>query len=106
MIVYDIRCIEDNIRKMCSDLVHDAVVIGLNRPLPCLLVESFSDDLDANTCHKLATEIVSRTSPFNERLFRYEHIDDPKRILVLEKGTLPRTKVRTCVCVTLILAKI
>ncbi|KAJ7704927.1 putative amp-CoA ligase [Mycena rosella] len=88
----DTKCIEDNIRKTCGDLVHDAVVLGTNRPCPVLFVESLTGLSDDSQVLELANEIIRRTTVFNQRLFLYERIENPKHIRVLSQGTLPRTK--------------
>ncbi|KAJ7483260.1 putative amp-CoA ligase [Mycena latifolia] len=88
----DTKSIEDNIRKTCADLVHDAVVLGTNRPCPVLFVETLIDSSNDSQNLKLANEIIQRTAAFNQRLFLYERIENPKHIKILSKGTLPRTK--------------
>ncbi|KAI0676592.1 acetyl-CoA synthetase-like protein [Trametes maxima] len=88
----DTKNIEDNVRKTCQDLVHDAVVVGSGRPFPGLIVESAIDGLDEAKGKKVAQTIAERTAELNKRLFAHERIEDPKRILVVDRGTLPRTK--------------
>ncbi|KAI0312670.1 acetyl-CoA synthetase-like protein [Amylostereum chailletii] len=75
----DTKNIEDNVRKTCTDLVHDVVVIGTHRPAPCLVRQL------------VAQEIVARTLAFNERQFAHERIQDPKKVFMVDQGTLPRT---------------
>ncbi|KAI0657005.1 acetyl-CoA synthetase-like protein [Cubamyces menziesii] len=88
----DTKNIEDNVRKTCADLVHDAVVVGSGRTHACLVVESAASGLSAEQRHELAQTVAARTADFNKRLFAHERIEDPKRIIVVERGTLPRTK--------------
>ncbi|KAI8976643.1 acetyl-CoA synthetase-like protein [Trametes punicea] len=88
----DTKSIEDNVRKTCADLVHDAVVVGSGRTAACLVVESARDGLSEEQRREVARTISARTADFNKRLFPHERIEDPKRILVVDKGTLPRTK--------------
>lgn len=88
------RSIEDNVRKTCEGLVHDAVVIGSGRTAPVLVVESTENGLDVPAQAVLVHTIIERTAEFNKRAFAHERIEDPKRILVVDRGTLPRTKVR------------
>ncbi|EGN93838.1 hypothetical protein SERLA73DRAFT_63440 [Serpula lacrymans var. lacrymans S7.3] len=89
----DTKSMEDIVRKACGDLIKDVVVVGLNRPRPVLMVEISDKTLSGMERHEIAEEIIARLAPHNERLFTHERIDDPKRILVLEEGNLPRTKV-------------
>lgn len=88
------RSIEDNVRKTCEGLVHDAVVIGSGRTAPVLVVESTESALDVPAQAVLVHTIIERTAEFNKRAFAHERIEDPKRILIVDRGTLPRTKVR------------
>jgi hypothetical protein len=66
------RSIEDQVRKTCADLVHDAVVVGFALPAPGLVVESVQADLDDAGRFQLAEQIVEKLSPFNERLYMHE----------------------------------
>ncbi|KAJ6600810.1 putative amp-CoA ligase [Mycena sp. CBHHK59/15] len=88
----DTKAIEDNVRKTCEGLIHDAVVVGTNRAKPVLFVETTGGGLSDEENFKLAEKIISRTKLFNERLFPHERINNPRQIRVLPKGTLPRTK--------------
>ncbi|KAJ7136297.1 putative amp-CoA ligase [Mycena filopes] len=88
----DTKSIEDNVRKTCEDLVHDAVVLGTSRSCPVLFIETHTELSDDAQKLALATEIIRRTQTFNQRLFLNERIEDPNHIRVLVKGTLPRTK--------------
>ena len=94
------RNVEDHIRKTCSDLVYDVVMVGSGRLHPCLVVESVAKGLADADRQRISREIVTRTADFRTRLFPHERIEDAKRVLVVEQGTLPRTKVSRClVCV-------
>ncbi|KZT05761.1 putative amp-CoA ligase [Laetiporus sulphureus 93-53] len=88
----DSKSVEDHVRKTCSDLVHDVVVIAEGRPGPALLVESIRPNLSERERKQVAEEIVKRSKEFNARVFKEEQINNPGRILVLDKGQLPRTK--------------
>ncbi|OJT05027.1 hypothetical protein TRAPUB_4183 [Trametes pubescens] len=88
----DTKSIEDNVRKTCEGLVHDAVVIGSGRTAPVLVVESTESGLDVPAQAVLVHTIIERTAEFNKRAFAHERIEDPKRILIVDRGTLPRTK--------------
>jgi hypothetical protein len=96
LIISSIRSIEDNVRKTCADLVHDVVVLGTDRRCPVLFVETSKDISDDSQKLELSNEIIHRTAVFNQRLFLYERIEDPKHIRILSRGALPRTKVRCC----------
>ena len=80
-------------RKTCADLVHDVVVVGTGRAVPSLIVEAKGSGLTEEQKSALSQTIVERTKEFNEKLFRHEKIQDPRRVFIVEKGTLPRTKV-------------
>ncbi|KAI0720832.1 acetyl-CoA synthetase-like protein [Cerioporus squamosus] len=88
----DTKNVEDNIRRSCSDLVHDVVMVGTGRLYPVLIVESAVSGLNDEEKKRISQEIVDRTAEFNRRLFIHERVEDPKRVFVVEKGTLPRTK--------------
>ncbi|TFK91211.1 acetyl-CoA synthetase-like protein [Polyporus arcularius HHB13444] len=88
----DTKNVEDTVRKLCSDLVHDVVMVGTGRLYPVLIVESAVSGLSEEDKKRISQEIVDRTAEFNRRLFIHERVEDPKRVFVVEKGTLPRTK--------------
>ena len=83
-----LRSIEDNVRATCGDLVFECVVVGNGRPTPALFVEPLEkctmDD------EKLKEEIIGRMTEFNSRGYVHERITT-KHIVVVERGTLPRT---------------
>lgn len=89
------RNIEDIVRKACPELVHDVVVVGSGRAFPCLIVESAVpvDGLADEKRSSVAEEIVKKTAELGKSLYAHERIQDPRRVLVVEKGTLPRTRV-------------
>lgn len=87
------RSYEDNVRRTCSDLVHDVVVLCSNRPFTCMFVEALDSNFDGSSFLELAKEVVRRNAAYTERLFLYERVDDPSHIYILKKGSLPRTKV-------------
>ncbi|KAJ7182755.1 hypothetical protein C8R43DRAFT_868796 [Mycena crocata] len=90
----DTKAIEDNVRKSCEGLLHDAVVLGTNRAKPLLFVETTaSAEIEEDKRQNLIDEIIARTKPFNERLFPHERVDNPKQIRLVPQGTLPRNKV-------------
>ena len=87
------RSIEDGIRSNCEDLIEDVVVVGQMRPAPCMFVESKRSGLTEDEALDLKVQIIARLKTFNKRLFRSERVESPGRILILDKGTLPRTTV-------------
>ena len=68
-------------------------MVGTGRLHPCLVVESVAKGLADADRQRISQEIISRTADFRTRLFPHERIEDAKRVLVVEQGTLPRTKV-------------
>ncbi|KAI0349196.1 hypothetical protein OH77DRAFT_1594358 [Trametes cingulata] len=88
----DTKNMEEIVRKNCADLVHEVVVVGTGRAFPCLIVESTAGNLTEVEHKDVSEKILQRISEFNKGLFPHERIQDPKRILVVEKGTLPRTR--------------
>ncbi|TFY61926.1 hypothetical protein EVJ58_g4190 [Rhodofomes roseus] len=83
----DTRAIEDNVRTMCGDLVAECVVVGYGRPSPALFVEP-KVEIEGG---KLRKDIIRRTRHFHSRRYMHERIVDPKFVVVVPKGTLPRT---------------
>lgn len=82
-------------RNSCADIVHEVVVVGSNRPLPCLFLE-IRVDVPFDTAiakEKIAQTVIQRSATFNQRLFPYERIDESIRIHMLAVNSLPRTKV-------------
>ncbi|CAA7266896.1 unnamed protein product [Cyclocybe aegerita] len=89
----DANSIEENVKKMCKDILHDAAAVGENRPLACLFIEALpSAEVGGKSEEALVAEVIARTKEFNQRLFTYERIEDPRRIFVVPHGSLPRTK--------------
>ncbi|VUC31885.1 unnamed protein product [Clonostachys rosea] len=85
----DTKSIEDNAMDLCgADLISAAVCVGTGRPSPVLLVEPLTD---ATPDAPLNEEILRRVTPFHERRYDHERIENAKHILVVPKGTLPRT---------------
>ncbi|KAH9917141.1 acetyl-CoA synthetase-like protein [Epithele typhae] len=90
----DTKAIEENVMKTCGDLVHSCVVIGHQRVCPLLVVELLASGIDAAddpTHTAVRNEILERTAAFNSRLFPHEKITNPRCILVVPEGSLPRT---------------
>ncbi|KAI9457728.1 acetyl-CoA synthetase-like protein [Russula earlei] len=83
----DTKAIEDNVRATCGDLVSECVVVGNGRPSPALFIETNSDMPQL----KLKREILRRTRQFHSRRYLHERISSADVIVVVEKGSLPRT---------------
>jgi len=83
----DTKAIEDNVRATCCDLVTECVVVGNGRPSPALFIETSSDMPQP----KLKREILRRTRQFHSRRYLHERITSTDMILIVEKGSLPRT---------------
>jgi acyl-coenzyme A synthetase/AMP-(fatty) acid ligase len=83
----DTKAIEDNIRATCCDLVAECVVVGNGRPSPALFIETNSDLPQP----KLKREVLRRTRQFHSRRYLHERIASADMIVIVEKGSLPRT---------------
>ncbi|KAL6407600.1 hypothetical protein AUP68_08619 [Ilyonectria robusta] len=90
----DTRAIEDNAMEVCSeDLISAAVVVGSGRPSPALFVEPRQEITKESLRDALAfkNEILRRITPFHERRYIHERIEDARLIILVPKSTLPRT---------------
>ncbi|KAJ7585901.1 acetyl-CoA synthetase-like protein [Mycena floridula] len=88
----DTKSIEDNLLRICPDLVQQCVVVGHYKPAPVLLVEPIDVSFNYETgSDALKEEILKRTLTFNERVYPHEQIRDPSRIVIIKTGSLPRT---------------
>ncbi|CAA7268855.1 unnamed protein product [Cyclocybe aegerita] len=88
----DTKSIEDNILVVCADLVQNCVVVGHYKPGVVLLVEPTIVDLaDESAVSGLKARILERHVSFNNRLFDHERIKHAFQIVVVPRGTLPRT---------------
>lgn len=86
----DTRSIEDNIMESCArDLIDGAVVVGSGRVSPAVLVER-KEQVEGDD-EVLKQEILKRITPFHERRYMHERIDDSRLIIVVPKGSLHRT---------------
>ncbi|KAI0286989.1 acetyl-CoA synthetase-like protein [Russula aff. rugulosa BPL654] len=83
----DTKAIEDNVRATCGDLVTECVVVGNGRPSPALFIETNSDMSQP----KLKREVLRRTRQFHTRRYLHERIVSADMIVIVEKGSLPRT---------------
>jgi len=87
--IRQLRSIEDNVRATCDELVFECVVVGNGRPSPALFFEA--SEGCTMVSEELKEEIIRRTSEFNSRRFIHERITSTKHVIVVERGTLPRT---------------
>ena len=87
--IRQLRSIEDNVRATCDELVYECVVVGNGRPSPALFVEA--SERCTMDSEELKEEIIRRMNEFNSRRFVHESITSTKHVIVIERGTLPRT---------------
>lgn len=83
----DTKAIEDNARAMCGGLIAECVVVGSGRPSPVMFIEPVSE-MDHD---KLKKEIIRKTRQFHSRRYLHERITSPNMVVVVPRGTLPRT---------------
>ncbi|KAF5356475.1 hypothetical protein D9757_012473 [Collybiopsis confluens] len=83
----DTKSIEDNARAMCGPLLSECIAVGTGRPSPVLFVETDSD-MDHS---RLKKEIFRKIRHFHSRRYLHESIHSAKMIVIVPKGTLPRT---------------
>ena len=84
-----LRSIEDNVRATCGELVFECIVVGNARPSPTLFIEASKKcTMDSE---ELKEEIIRRTSQFHSCRYIHERITSTKHVIVIERGTLPRT---------------
>ncbi|THH20855.1 hypothetical protein EW146_g586 [Bondarzewia mesenterica] len=83
----DTKAIEDNVRTTCSELISECIVVGNGRPSPTLFIEPASDCDHA----KLKRDILRRTRQFHSRRYLHERITSAAMIVIVQRGSLPRT---------------
>ncbi|KAJ7498533.1 hypothetical protein FB451DRAFT_1117113 [Mycena latifolia] len=81
------KTIEDNARAMCGALISECVVVGNGRPNPLMFVEPATD----MEPEKLKVEIIRKTRLFHSRRYIHERIPSAEMIIVVPRGSLPRT---------------
>ena len=92
LIIDHIRSVEDNVRATCGELVFECIVVGNGRPSPALFVEASEQcTMDGE---KLKEEIIRRTRRFHSRRYTHERITSTTYVVVVERGTLPRTSTK------------
>ena len=67
----------------------DCVTVGSGRPSPALLVEP-TEHVERDAIPRI---IIERLSAFNHSRLPHERLDDPRLVLVVKRGALPRTVV-------------
>ncbi|KAI0370589.1 acetyl-CoA synthetase-like protein [Pilatotrama ljubarskyi] len=85
----DTRAIEDNVRQTCADLIAECIVVGNGRPSPALFVEPALGVQMGDA--QLRREIIRRIRHFHSRRYLHERITSAKMVVVVPRGTLPRT---------------
>ncbi|KAG5807892.1 hypothetical protein H9Q74_006853 [Fusarium xylarioides] len=94
-LVCDAGSLEAEAMQVCeADLISAVSVIGYGRPSPAMIVEPKNDDIlksGDDSLTKLKEEILRRISPFHERKYLHERIDNLRLVFVVPQGTLPRT---------------
>ncbi|KAL0576084.1 hypothetical protein V5O48_005883 [Marasmius crinis-equi] len=94
----DTKAIEDSVRRTCSDLISDCIVVGYGRPSPTLFIEPATaleggvQAMEEN--ENLKQMIFERIRPFNSLFRTNERIASPTLILVVPRNTLPRTETK------------
>ncbi|KAJ7693901.1 hypothetical protein B0H17DRAFT_932562 [Mycena rosella] len=81
------KAIEDNARAMCGELISECVVVGNGRPNPLMFVEPGT----AMEHEKLRVDIIRKTRLFHSRRYVHERIPSAEMIIVVPRGSLPRT---------------
>ncbi|KAM0420436.1 hypothetical protein ACHAPT_011728 [Fusarium lateritium] len=95
----DTSSIEANAMETCGDdLVDAVVVVGAGRPSPAMVIELREgasmgpEEQDSEVrLWRVKNEILFRINPFHKRRYMHERIDDARFILIVPRGTLPRT---------------
>ncbi|WZH45574.1 AMP-binding domain-containing protein [Fusarium acuminatum] len=95
----DTLSIEVNVMETCGDdLVNAVVVVGVKRPCPTIVIEPKDKslleyegaDVEASV-QRLKEDVLRRITPFHQRRYTHERIEDTRYIIVVPQGTLPRT---------------
>ncbi|KAF5568175.1 hypothetical protein FNAPI_295 [Fusarium napiforme] len=95
----DTMSIEANVMETCGeDLVSAVVAVGVGRPCPTIIVEpkeecplSINGSDNGDSTQQLKEAILKRITPFHKRRYTHERVDDTRYIVVVPRGTLPRT---------------
>ena len=76
--------------QTCGKLIHECVVVGQGRPSPVLFAEATESGARRGT-EWLKREILRRTRVFHARRYLHERIVEARMIVIVDKGSLPRT---------------
>ncbi|KAJ7592020.1 acetyl-CoA synthetase-like protein [Mycena floridula] len=87
----DTKSIEDNILRVCADVVKNCAVVGHYKPGVVLFVEPVLPFDPETQAESLKTEILQRTAEFSSKLYAHERITDPVQIVIAASGSLART---------------
>ncbi|KAJ7573866.1 acetyl-CoA synthetase-like protein [Mycena floridula] len=87
----DTKAIEDNVMRVCSDIITNCVIVGHYKPAVVLFVEPLGSFNYETGSDDLKRQILERTLPFNQRLLPHEQIMDPLVIVIVRPSSLPRT---------------
>ncbi|KAK7043985.1 hypothetical protein VNI00_008153 [Paramarasmius palmivorus] len=85
----DTKAIEDNARQVCGNVIGECIVVGTGRPSPTMFVEP-SADVEIDEA-KLKKDILRKTRLFHSRRYMHERIVSDKFIVIVPRGSLPRT---------------
>jgi acyl-coenzyme A synthetase/AMP-(fatty) acid ligase len=83
------RSIEVEVLATCQDVVGQCVALGTGRPSPSLIIEA----LPGSDTQNLAVTVANRISESQCKRYQHEKITDPRLILIVETGEIPRTSV-------------
>jgi acyl-coenzyme A synthetase/AMP-(fatty) acid ligase len=83
------RYIEDEVIRVCSDVVTSCIVLGTGRISPTLVVEV--GDINSEEAKRIPKLVVQRLKGWMEKRYPHESIVEEKFVVVVEKGELPRT---------------
>ncbi|KAF9257338.1 acetyl-CoA synthetase-like protein [Marasmius fiardii PR-910] len=83
----DTKAIEDNARAMCGGVIADCIVVGTGRPSPTIFIEPAVEVEET----KLKKDILRKTRLFHSRRYVHERIVSDKFIVIVPRGSLPRT---------------
>ncbi|CCX06850.1 Similar to Malonate--CoA ligase; acc. no. Q8H151 [Pyronema omphalodes CBS 100304] len=83
------RYIEDEVIRVCSDVVTSCIVLGAGRISPTLVVEV--EDINSEEAKSIPKLVVQRLKGWMEKRYSHESIVEEKFVVVVKKGELPRT---------------
>jgi len=86
------RYIEETAQSLCVGLITGAAVVATRSGLPCLVIEARADGDLAE--EDLKQRVLERIADFNSRLMGHEKFEDPRLLLVVGEGSIPRNKLK------------